>query len=315
MDRRNFLAGAIGAGTILPAAVEAAANGSQTASAATEGAGLTYYQLGPQIWVRWNNELLTCYRAHPSQKYPYFYPTTGPVSGRSLTSESSLPYPHHRSLFFGCDRVNGANYWQEGYDVGQILSSGPKVGKSTGESLEILDQCEWKHPSHPVDMRDERTITIQVKSTALRIIDVHIRWTAVRDVVIEKTNHSLFSLRAASDVVPTGGGQLVNSGGKNGEKETAGRKAAWCSFYGRRAGLSGNEVEGITLMDHPRNPWAPTPWFTRDYGFMSPTPFYYLTEPWKLPAGDSVVLRYRLVLHAGDPKKAGIPDIYASWIS
>lgn len=315
MDRRNFLAGTIGAGTILPTAVEAAANGTQTAPTAPEGAGLTYYQLGPQIWVRWNNELLTCYRAHPSQKYPYFYPTTGPVSGRSLTSESSLPYPHHRSLFFGCDRVNGANYWQEGYDVGQIFSSGPKVGKCTGESLEILDRCEWKHPSNPVDMRDERTITIQVKGTALRIIDVHIRWTAVRNVVIEKTNHSLFSLRAASDVVPTGGGQLVNSGGKSGEKETAGMKAAWCSFYGRRAGISGSEVEGITLMDHPRNPWAPTPWFTRDYGFMSPTPFNYLTEPWKLPAGDSVELRYRLVLHAGDPKKAGIPDIYASWIS
>ena len=62
---------------------------------------LTHYQLGPHIWLRWHNELLLAYRAHPTQKYPYFFPFTGPVSGLPLTAESSLPWPHHRSVFFG----------------------------------------------------------------------------------------------------------------------------------------------------------------------------------------------------------------------
>ena len=75
---------------------------------------LTAYQDGPQIWVRWANILVTSYRAHPSQKYPYLDPFAGPISGLSLTAETSTPYPHHRSVFFACDRVNGGNAWNYG---------------------------------------------------------------------------------------------------------------------------------------------------------------------------------------------------------
>ena len=312
MERRQFLTSGIGLAPLLGMGRVAGAQPQQTAS--SEGQGLTCYQLGPQIWVRWNNELMTCYRAHPSQKYPYFYPATGPLSGRSLTSESALPWPHHRSLFFGCDKVNGANYWQEGYETGQIISAGPKIGKCTRDGVEILDQCEWKRPNQPPDMRDERRITILVPNETIGCIDMEIRWIAVQDVTIQKTNHSLFSIRAASDIVPTGGGHLINSEGQAGEKETAGKKAAWCCFYGKRSGVTGESMEGITLMDHPQNPWAPTPWFTRDYGFASPTPFYFMDNPWTLAAGASVLLRYRVVLHTGSPEKAGIAANYKSWV-
>ena len=72
-------------------------------------------------------------------------------------------------------------------------------------------------------------------------------------------------------------------------------------------------VEGIALFDHPKNPWAPTPWFTRDYGFISPTPFNFIEKPWQLAAGKSVQLGYRVVLFAGDPKAAGLENIYRDW--
>jgi hypothetical protein len=171
----------------------------------TEGQGLTTYQLGPQIWIRWNNRLLTCYRAHRSQKYPYLYPLAGPVSGLSLTAETALPFPHHRSLFFGCDRVNGGNYWQEGYEKGQILSAGPRLGQAGKESVEILDACEWQKPGEPVVMKDERKLTVTVAGPRLTFIDWEILWQAVVDVQVQKTNHALFSMRAASDLTPLGG--------------------------------------------------------------------------------------------------------------
>jgi len=66
-------------------------------------------------------------------------------------------------------------------------------------------------------------------------------------------------------------------------------------------------------MDHPKNPWAPSPWFTRDYGFISPSPFNFLEKPWQLAKGQSVSLRYRVVLHAGDPQEAEITKIYQTW--
>jgi hypothetical protein len=276
---------------------------------------LTAYQDGPQIWVRWANAILTSYRAHATQKYPYLYPLTGPKSGLSLTTETSVPYPHHRSMLFACDRVNGGSYWQEAVRAGQIVSVGLKLGKSTPESAELLDRCEWRKPGGPVVMRDERKITVRVANPGLRFLDAQIEWSAVQDVTIQKTNHSLFSIRAAADIIPWAGGTLLNSEGQSGEKATFGKPAAWCCYFGKRAGVAGDVVEGIALFDHPKNPWAPTPWFTRDYGFISPTPLNFIDKPWQLAAGKSVHLRYRVVLFAGNPNEARLASIYRDWAS
>jgi hypothetical protein len=237
----------------------------------------------------------------------------GPVSGLPLTSETALPYPHHRSLFFGCDRVNGGNYWQEDYDKGQILSSGPKLGRATKESVEILDACDWQKPGGPVVMKDQRRIVIRVGGARLRFIDWAIQWQAVEPVTVQKTNHALFSARVAPDLSPAGGGRLVNAEGDSGEKATFGKKSAWCDCWGKREGVPGRVVEGLAIFDHPQNPWAPTTWFTRDYGFMSPTPMNFLEKPWELEAGRSVTLRYRVVAHAGDPAEAGLASLYRDW--
>ena len=312
--RRQFLrsAGTLAGLAAFPGLVRTAA-AAQAASPGESAEGLTTYQLGPQIWIRWNNRLLTCYRAHRSQKYPYMYPVAGPLTGCSLTEETSLPWPHHRSLFFGCDRVNGGNYWQEGFDQGQILSTGPKLGKSSKTSVEILDACDWQKPGESPVMKDQRKITVTVASEKLYFIDWEIQWTAIEKVIIPKTNHSLFALRAAVDMTPSGGGQLLNAEGLSGEKATFGKPSAWCGFHGKRERVPGSVVEGIALFDHPGNPWPGCPWFTRDYGFISPTPFNFQENPWELAAGKSVDLRYRVVLHGGSPKEIDLSTVFRQW--
>jgi len=312
LSRRRFVAlsAAAAVGPIVPAAPAGAAEIQPEPGAEK----LTAYQDGPQVWVRWNNAQLTGYRAHGSQKYPYLFPLAGPVTGLSLTTESSVPYPHHRSVLFACDRVNGGNYWQGPVPEGQIVSVGLKLGKVTPESAEILDRCEWRRPGRPVVMTDRRRLTVTVASPRLRFLDAEITWTAVEDVTVQKTNHSLFSVRAAADVIPWAGGTLVNSAGLSGEKATFGKPAAWCTCFGKRQGFPGDVVEGIALLDHPKNPWAPTPWFTRDYGFISPSPFNFIAKPWQLAAGQSVELRYRVVLYAGTPEEIGLGGIYKAWV-
>lgn len=316
IPRRLFLEQALAGAALCAAGTLAAAETTLAAPSGpstAESAGLTAYQLGPQIWVRLNNKPVTCYRAHPTQKYPYLYPVSGPVSGLSLTSETSLPWPHHRSLFFACDRVNDGNYWQEEYDKGQIVSLGPRLGKTTKETVEILDTCEWRKPSMPAIMKDRRRIVIDVANPDCQVVDWDIEWSAIGDVTIQKTNHSLFSLRAADDIAVTGGGTLENAEGLKGEKATFGQASAWCAFYGRRA--SADVVEGIALMQHPANPWPSCPWFTRDYGFISPTQFNFIDESFKLKAGASVRLRYRVALFKGSPKEAGLNAIFKKWTS
>lgn len=276
--------------------------------------GLTVYQDGPQIWVRWAGRPLTCYRAHATQKYPYFYPFMGPKSGQSVTEESGTSFPHHRSILFACDQVNGGTYWQNVVTTGQISSKGPKIGPVTPQSAEILDHCEWNKPEQAVVMTDSRRFVVTRASDDLRYLDATIDWQAVQDVTINKTNHALFSVRAASDLAPWGGGRLENSNGKVGASETFSKPAAWCTFYGHRAGLPADMVEGVALMQHPENPWKDCPWFTRDYGFMSPQPFNFQKEPWRLAAGKSVKLRFRIVAYFGTPKSEDLTAIYREWI-
>lgn len=298
-------------------AVLGLARNSHASEAATvaesPGLGLTAYQEGPQIWVRWNNEILTSYRAHPTQKYPYFYPLTGPLSGLSLTTESSLPWPHHRSMLFACDRVNRGNYWQGPVTMGQIVSQGPQLGQVTSETVEILDECRWAPPGGEVVLSDRRRFVVSLVTPNIRWIDADITWQAEKDVTIEKTNHSLFAVRAAPDITPLGGGQLVNAEGLSGEKETFGKPSAWCCYWGERQKAKSGTIEGIALFDHPANPWAPTPWFTRDYGFISPTPFYFIEKSWSLAAGQSVRLRYRVVFFGGEPSEVQLARIYEEW--
>jgi hypothetical protein len=314
VDRRRFIRLAAGAAAAWPVAVAGGQQAAPPVGRVEPGsAGLTHYQLGPHIWLRWHNEPLIGYRAHPTQKYPYVFPVAGPLSGLSLTAESSLPWPHHRSLFFGCDFVNGGNYWQDTLERGQIVSRGPRVAEATKTSAVILDACDWRQPGQPTQMTDERRVTVSVPGARLRLLDVDITWRASVDVAIQKTNHALFAVRAAHDVTPAGGGRLLSSDAKDGEAQTFGKPARWCAFFGRRTQARGEPVEGIALMDHPANPWPACPWFTRDYGFMSPMPFNWIEQPWRLAAGQSVRIRHRVVSFAGDPQEVGLDQLYRDW--
>ena len=60
-------------------------------------------------------------------------------------------------------------------------------------------------------------------------------------------------------------------------------------------------------MQNPANRWYPSKWFTRDYGFFSPTPMYWLEgDRLELPRGQVLELKYRVVVHTGDVKQARI---------
>ncbi|HEO72456.1 MAG TPA: hypothetical protein ENN80_14445 [Candidatus Hydrogenedentes bacterium] len=278
----------------------------QTASAATLEAKVE----GDAVVVTIDGKHFTSYKFSAEQKYPYFWPVNGPASGESVTTETSEPYPHHHSLFFGCDRVNGGNYWQEANDRGQILSQGPKVLEAAGEGVAFTDTCLWKQPGKDPIIRDVRRVDVSAPSETLRIIDFAITLEPLTDVRIEKTNHSLFSARVMPELSVESGGTLVNAEGKTTEKGTWGVESAWCDYYGMRNGAT----EGVAILQHPENRWFPAKWFTRDYGFFSPTPMYWPKgEYTDLPKGETLTLRYRVVVHSGDTEAADIPRIFAQY--
>lgn len=263
-----------------------------------------------KVIVNVDGNLFTCYKFGKLQKYPYFWPVNGPVSGESITTESSQPYPHHHSLFFGCDRVNGGNYWQEGNEQGQIVSSGLKLIEKKGNRVVFTDKCLWQKPGSEPVILDERHITISAPNESLRFIDFEISVEPLTDITILQTNHSLFSARVVPELSVKSGGTLVNAEGKTSEKETWGVESAWCDYSSTRNGTT----EGIAILQHPENRWFPSKWFTRDYGFFSPTPMNWLKDGrLELAKGETLTLRYRVVIHTGDANMAGINDIFEEY--
>ncbi|HUX94807.1 MAG TPA: PmoA family protein [Bacteroidales bacterium] len=267
-------------------------------------ARITAEKVGSKINVTIDNKFFTSYIFSDDEKYPFFYPVNGPLTGSSVTSIRNGEYPHHSSLFFGCDLVNGGNWWQEGLDRGRIISVNAQIIKQGGDTVFITDECIWIRPGAISPLKDNRVITITSPSPDKILIDFDISLEMLTDVTILKNNHSLFSVRTAADLSVKYGGTMVNAEDMRSEKETFGKKSAWIDYYGKR----GNNTEGIAILQHPSNPWYPAPWFTRDYGFMSPTPMYWPENGRDISFKKDTVLnlRYRVVIHSGDHKEAGI---------
>lgn len=263
-----------------------------------------------RVVVSVGDKIFTEYLFLDREKYPYFFPVNGPRSGETVTVRRQKNYPHHSSIFFGCDRVNGGNYWQEGLERGRIVSKDVRVVTAEGPRVVIEQDCQWERPGAEPPFRDHRRIVITAPSPDLRFIDFDVTLTARIRVKIEKTNHSLFSVRAAPELTPDGGGELVNANGETREKGTFGKKATWTVFRGPRHG----QTEGVAIFDHPGNPWAPTPWFTRDYGFMSPTPMYWPENgSLEFDAGDMIRLRYRVAIYGGVLTERDLDRLFDQW--
>jgi hypothetical protein len=276
-----------------------------------QAAKITAVKVGSKISVTVDGKFFTSYIFSSDEKYPFFYPVNGPLSGGSVTSMRNGEYPHHSSLFFGCDQVNGGNYWQEGLERGRIISSNAEILKEGGDTVIISDECIWSRPGAISPVKDTRKYIITSPSAKLYQMDVEITMVTLMDVHIKKTNHSLFSARMAADLSVKCGGTMVNAEGETAEKGTFGKNSPWMDYYGKR----GENIEGLAILQHPSNPWFPSPWFTRDYGFFSPTPMYWPEkgEETFLKKGETLLLRYRVLVHGGTTAEAKIAEIFKQY--
>lgn len=268
-------------------------------------------KVGDRIDVTIGKQFFTSYRFQPDEKYPFFFPVNGPVSGAGVTSMRNGEYPHHSSLFFGCDRVNGGNYWQEGLERGRIISVGARIVEAKGEQVVIEDECIWKRPDAEAPIIDRRKIVISAPAPDLYQLDFDIEMEMLMDVTIQKTNHSLFSARIDPDLTVRQGGVMINSEGKQGEKGTFGVGSPWIDCSGERK----TGTEGIAILQHPSNRWYPSLWFTRDYGFISPTPMYWPEndKTTELKKGEKIALRYRVLIHKGNSQQADIASLFEQY--
>jgi hypothetical protein len=120
-----------------------------------------------------------------------------------------------------------------------------------GKEIVFEEECLWERPGAESPFKDVRRVVISAPSQDIRLIDFSITLTALIDVRIENTNHSLFAARMVPELSVPQGGTLVNAEGLTAEKGTFGKKSPWCDYYGTRNGI----VEGLAILSHPSNRW------------------------------------------------------------
>lgn len=273
------------------------------------GALLTARVEHERIDVFIDGNLFTSYRTPSDWKFPYLWPVIGPSSGQSLTIEQGIGHPHHRSLYLACDQVNGANYWQEGLERGRTISRGPRVIE-TGKRVTIEDTCDWVCPGQPSPIVDHRRVSITAPTECIRALEFEYEFQFKIDTTILNSNHALFSAEVMPEIAVHGGGQLTNAEGGQQEEGTFGVACDWCDY----SGVLNGHREGIRIYQHPGNPGYPWPFFTRDYGFVSPTPMFWLPEEGlRYKAGDKVFLKFLVLVHAGDVQEKSLELIHREW--
>ena len=127
------------------------------------------------------------------------------------------------------------------------------------------------------------------------------------------TKEGTFAIRLAT-ALQKPDGHMLNSEGAVGEKQVWGKRANWVDYSGTVAG----EKLGLAIFDHPSNPQHPTYWHARGYGLFAANPFgerdFYNDKrrdgSVTIPAGGTLVLRYRVVIHLGDSREAKIAEAY-----
>jgi hypothetical protein len=101
--------------------------------------------------------------------------------------------------------------------------------------------------------------------------------------------------------LPAGQGRILDSEGRENEKEIWGNSADWCDYSGP---FEGQRV-GMTIFCHPKN-FRPSWFHARDYGLLEANPFgraaFGKGEPSKvtIKPGDQMRLRYGVLVH-GSP--------------
>ena len=236
---------------------------------------------------------------------PYLHPLT--LGGHTLTDQRPADHPWHHGLWFSWKTINGMLYWEED----------PKTGKSPGET-EITDVQATRGPDHsarfelslgyhppgkPPVLLEKRKVTFGPPAPDGRYL---IDWSSTfmaqeTDVVLDRTpipgepkgvgfgGYAGLSLRLAPAL------RKWQFADEEGPVRASGKKARWMSFAGP---LQDGRSAAIVVLDHPRNPRHPTPWYLAPgMPYFSPA-FLYLGS-YTLPARQSLSLKYRILIQPG----------------
>ncbi len=298
------------------------------------GANFDVKQDAEGVTVTVDGKLMTRYLIKSGVK-PIMWPLVGPT-GKEMTRgypmRDALPtekadHPHQRSFWFTHGDVDGINFWAEPLKRGSGSTQPGKQGEivhrefvkvAGGKQAVIVTRNDWMGPDGKRVCEDRRAFTFDVSDKA-RWIDCDLAVKASDGPVkFVDTKEGSFGVRVAGtmNVDAKLGGKIVNSEGQT-DAGAWGKRAPWVDYYGPVQG----EIVGIAIMNHPTSFRYPTYWHVRTYGLFTANPFGVrdftgdknADGTYTLPAGETMRLRYRVLLHVGDAKEGKVAESFQEY--
>jgi hypothetical protein len=287
-----------------------------------------------------DGKVFTTYFFGKNSPKPYLHPlrsAQGTVVTRGFPMRTDIPgerldHPHHRAMFFAHGDINGIDFWGEGQPTkatqtanGVLYSSEnlPKgrtvfqkldMVKSFGPSGTLKAEFELVGPDGKA-IGSETQEYIFRGDPSTRIIDCAFTLNADKGVALKMgdTKEGTFAIRVVNGLIKPNV-KMLNSEGKVGQDQIWGNRANWVDYSGQVDG----ESLGIAIFDNPANIKHPTYWHARDYGLFAVNPFGehdFYNDPKRdgsvtIAKGQSLMLRYRVLIHHGDAAEAQIAAAY-----
>lgn len=264
-----------------------------------------------QLIVRIGGQEYARYQFGAPRWKPYLYPLRA-ANGLSMLADAPTDHRHHHGLWVGHGRVDDVDCWLERYNSGRIVHKKFENIINSEALGSFTEHCDWVSAEGNTVLSDTRTFTFYAGPPETRTFDFEItlRSPASTTVNLHPTNEAgIPHLRMAEGLTVKTGGTITNADGKKNERETYKQRSAWIDSSGKL----GRQICGVAIFDHPNNPDFPTPWFTRDYGPVSPNYGFFQEDPIVIAPRKPLRLRYRIYSHSGDVVDGKVEEAWETY--
>lgn len=294
---------------------------------------LTINKDGDREVVKIDGEFFTALNTK-GQRLPYLYPIIGPTGAemtrnypmkKGIKSEAT-DHPHHISMWFAHDGINGVNYWHNGRKAtGTVETTQLTTTSKPSPRPTIGATTAWLKPDKEKLADGKSAYSFEVLGDGTRVIDYTTSIAPTQGVdqlLFKDTKEGSMAIRMNPALRLEGEvatGKAINSAGDQG-KAVWGKRAKWVAFWGQIDG----KTCGIAIFDHPTNLRHPTWWHARQYGLFAANPFGMSdfekgkhekgAGAYTVKQGKSLDLRYRVLFFAGTPEQADIAGKYKQWV-
>lgn len=272
----------------------------------TETGGLSFHRAKDRITLLHGKHAISEYVfSDPAVPRPYL---TGVRTADGIQVTRNHPvqpgddqdHPHHTGIFFTFGDLNGIDFWHlkgrvvHSRFVTQPSADGGIVRFATENRYETLD-------GSTVLAGEQVTVTASMTDDGILYRFEHALQPRDDELRIGSKEEGGLAVRVATPLAITSqaGGRMIDADGRSGGGNIWGRQTDWVDYSGR---VRGRHV-GVLVVPDRRN-FSRCWWHARDYGLLAANPFGPLNAPdriHRVRRGDTLTLRYHVLIHSSDP--------------